>query len=112
MMTPTRKKLLSAIDEIRWYSEFKPIRIFNVGFVDENGVELYDDNVEVYNMDDLVAMLMDKSLSYRIVRISSFEFVFTKGIGVRFMLMPDKDHRTNIDAEFMEHVLRLELQEF
>jgi len=109
---PTRKKLLSAIDEIALYSEFRPIRVFNVGFIDENGAELYDDNVEVYNMDDLVATLMDKSLSYRIVRISSFEFVYTKGMGVRFMLMPDKDHRTNIDSEFLEKIMQLEVESY
>ena len=109
---PTRKKLLEAIDGIRLYSEFRPIRMFALEFRDENGAELYDKSVDVYNMDDLVAILMDKSLSHRIVRIRSSDFVLTKGICVFFTLMPDREHLTNIDAEFIEKIMELEVESY
>ena len=112
MKRPTRKKLLSSIDRIGLYSDLNPIRLFKLKFLDENGAELYDRSVDVYNMDDLVAMLMDKSLVHRIVRISSSEFILTKGMCVFFTLMPDKDHRTNIDSEFMERIMRLEVKSY
>lgn len=112
MKRPTRKKLLAAIDRIRWYGTFKPIRMFKLVFRDENGTELFDDGVDVYNMDELVSMMMDKSLSHRIVRISSSEFVLTKGICVFITLMPDREHRTNIDSEFMEKIMELEVESY
>lgn len=112
MNRPTRKHLLSAIDRIGLYSELKPIRLFKLKFRDENGAELYDRSVDVYNMDDLVAMLMDKSLTHRIVRIRSSEFVLTKGICVFITLMPDREHRTNIDAEFLEKIMQLEVESY
>lgn len=112
MKRPTRKELLSSIDRIRLYSEFRPIRMFALEFRDENGVELYSESVDVYNMDDLVAILMDKSLSHRIVRIRSSEFVLTKGTCVFFTLMPDREHRTNIDSEFMEKIMELEVESY
>ena len=107
---PTRKKLLEALDRMRMFSGSRPIRMFALVFLDENGAKLYDDSVDVYNMDDLVAMLMDKSLSHRIVRIRSSEFVLTKGMCVFITLMPDRDHLTNIDAEFMERIMELEVK--
>ena len=86
--------------------------MFALEFRDENGVELYSESVDVYNMDDLVAILMDKSLSHRIVRIRSSEFVLTKGTCVFFTLMPDREHRTNIDSEFMEKIMELEVESY
>ena len=112
MKRPTRKKLLEAIARISWYSMLKPIRMFKLSFRDENGAELYGESVDVYNMDDLVAMLMDKSLTHRIVRISSSEFVLTKGMCVFITLMPDGDHLTNIDAEFLEKIMQLEVESY
>ena len=112
MNRPTRKRLLEAIDRIRLYSQFRPIRMFKLDFRDENGAELYGDSADVYNMDDLVAMLMDKSLSHRIVRIRSSEFVLTKGMCVFITLMPDREHLTNIDAEFLEKIMQLEVESY
>ena len=112
MKRPTRKKLLEAIDQIVGYSMWHPVMQFMVNFADENGVPLWDATVELHTIDDLVATLMDKSLSHRIVRISSEEFVLSKGTCVFITLMPDREHRTNIDAKFLEKIMELEVESY
>lgn len=112
MKRPTRKKLLEAIDGVRKYCVFRPLRMFKAEFVDENGVEQMWDSVDFFNMDDLVSMLMDKSLTHRIVRVRSVDFILTFGSCVVFTLMPDKENRTNIDAEFMEKIMQLEVKPY
>lgn len=112
MKRPTRKKLLEALDMMRMFNGSRPIRMFRLIFRDENGAELYGESVDVYNMDDLVAILMDKSLVHRIVRISSSDFVLTNGMCVFITLMPDGEHRTNIDDEFMEKIMQLEVKSY
>ena len=107
---PTRKKLLEALDQIVIYSKFRPVMQFMVYFTDENGAVLWDDNVELDTLDEVVSLLMDKSISYRVVKVSSAEFFCEKRICVSFTLYPDREYKTNIDADFMERVFRLEVK--
>ena len=107
---PTRKKLLSALDQIVIYSKYLPIMRFIVYFTDENGAMLWDDTAELDTLDELVSLLMDKSISYRVVQVSSAEFLYyEKRLCISFKLSPDREYKTNIDAEFMERVFRLEV---
>lgn len=68
--------------------------------------------IDLYTLDNLVATLMDKSIFYRVVKVSSSEFLLTKGTCVFFTLMPDREHRTNIDAEFLEKIMQLEVESY
>ena len=109
MKRPTRKKLLEALDRLVAYSKIRPVMQFMVCFLDENGVFLWDDKEEFFSVDDLVGRLMDKSITHRVVKLSADNFVFGCGIRLRFVLMPDRFNQTNIDAEFMDRVFRLEV---
>ena len=106
----TRKKLLEALDQIAAYSRFRPVGEFIVYFTDENGAMLWDDKVELDTLDGIVSLLMDKSISYRVVKVSSADFLFEKRICVSFTLSPDREYRTNIDADFMERIMELEVK--
>ena len=111
MKRKTRKKLLESLDSIRWISESSPVRVFKIEFWNEYGVPTQDKETEsFYDVDELVSRLMDLSLTRRIVKISSSAFIFSRGMAVFFTVMPDKDHLTNIDAEFMEKILKLEVE--
>ena len=107
---PTRKKLLSALDQIVIYSKYLPVMKFMVYFTDENGAMLWDDKVELDTLDGIVSLLMDKSISYRVVKVSSADFIFEKRICVSFTLSPDREYNTNIDADFMERIMELEVK--
>ena len=107
---PTRKKLLEALDQIAAYSKFRPVMTFIVYFTDENGAMMWDDKVEIDTLDGIVSLLMDKSISYRVVKVSSAEFLLEKRICVSFTLSPDKEYKTNIDADFMERIMELEVK--
>lgn len=108
---PTRKKLLEALDQIAAYSRFRPVGEFIVYFTDENGAVLWDDKVELDTLDGIVSLLMDKSVFYRVVKVSSADFLFEKRICVSFTLSPDSEYKTNIDAEFMERIMELEVKQ-
>ena len=107
---PTRKKLIEALDQIAAYSRFRPVMSFIVYFTDENGAMLWDDKVELDTLDEIVSLLMDKSIFYRVVKVSSADFLFEKRICVSFTLSPDREYRTNIDADFMERIMELEVK--
>ena len=107
---PTRKKLLSALDQIVIYSKYSPVMRFIVYFTDENGAMLWDDKVELETLDEIVSLLMDKSIFYRVVKVSSADFLLEKRICVSFTLSPDREYKTNIDAEFMERIMELEVK--
>lgn len=107
---PTRKKLLEALDQIAAYSRFRPVGEFIVYFTDENGAMLWDDKVELETLDEIVSLLMDKSIFYRVVKVSSAEFLLEKRICVSFTLSPDMEYKTNIDADFMERIMELEVR--
>ena len=110
MKRPTGKQLLKSFDQLLVYSRFRPVMQFLVYFADENGAILLEDTAVLYTLDDIVSLLMDKSIFYRVVKVSSAEFRHEKGISVSFTLAPDKEHRTNIDAEFMERIMELEVK--
>lgn len=83
---------------------------FMVYFTDENGAMLWDDKEEFSSVDDLVGRLMDKSITHRVVKVSIDNFVFGDGLRARFVLTPDRFNQTNIDAEFMERIMELEVK--
>ena len=104
----TRNKLLESIDGLVKYSRLYPVAMITVCFTNENGAILWRDTVEFYTLDEVVSLLMDKSVFYRIVAVKSFEILHNR-ICVNFTLSPDKERKTNIDIDFMEKLMKLEM---
>ena len=104
----TRNNLLESIDGLVKYSRLYPVALITVYFTNENGEILWRDTVEFYSLDDAVSLLMDKSVFYRIVAVRSFEVIHDR-ICVNFTLSPDKERKTNIDIDFMEKLMKLEM---
>ena len=104
----TRNKLLESIDNLVKYSRLYPVAMITVCFTNENGAILWRDTVEFYTLDEVVSLLMDKSVFYRIVAVKSFEILHNR-ICVNFTLSPDKEFKTNIDIDFMEKLMKLEM---
>ena len=104
----TRNKLLESIDGLVKYSRLYPVSLITVYFTNENGAILWRDTVELYTLDEVVSLLMDKSVFYRIVAVRSFEILHNR-ICVNFTLSPDKEFKTNIDIDFMEKLMKLEM---
>lgn len=100
--------LLESIDNLVKYSRLYPVAMITVYFTNENGAILWRDTVEFYTLDEVVSLLMDKSVFYRIVNVRSFEIIHDR-ICVNFTLSPDKERKTNIDIDFMEKLMKLEM---
>lgn len=107
---PTRKKLLQALDGLIWESSYRPVSMVKIYHVNSWGEPKFESQELFYNLDDFVGRLMDLSLSHRIVKISSAAFSYNDGMLVVFRVMEDKDCRTNIDAEFLERIMKLEVK--
>ena len=107
----TRNKLLESIDGLVKYSRLYPVALITVYFTNENGAILWRDTVEFYTLDEVVSLLMDKSVFYRIVAVRSFEIIHER-ICVSFTLFPDKECKTNIDIDFMEKLMKLNMFDY
>ena len=103
------KSLLESIDGLVKYSMSHPVMQIIVYFTNENREILPKDTVELYSLDDVVSLLMDKSIFYRIVNVRSSINPFSNGLYVMFALSPDKEFKTNIDVDFMEKLMKLEM---
>ena len=84
------------------------VKIYHVNSCGEPN---FDSQEIFYNLDDVVGRLMDLSLSHRIVKVSSAGFNYDGGTLVVFRVMKDPDFRTNIDAEILEAISRIEFGE-
>lgn len=104
---PTRKKLLKAMDGLIWESSSRPVTQVEIYHVNSWGEPDFGSQEILFNLDDVVGRLMDLSISHRIVKVSSANFTWNGGTLVVFRVMPDPDYRTNIDAEFMDRIMRL-----
>ena len=93
----TRNKLLESIDGLVKYSRLYPIAMITVCFTNENGAILWRDTVEFYTLDEVVSLLMDKSVFYRIVAVKSFEILHNR-ICVNFTLSPDRNLRQTLTS--------------
>lgn len=107
MKRHTRKKLLQRLDDIQMLSKGIPVKQFNIEFITSDGCYLLEKDENLYSLDELLARLMDLSLTHRMARIHMVEFVFTKGMCVTFVLREDKNNLTNIDVEFMDKIMKL-----
>ena len=107
----TRNNLLESIDGLVKYSRLYPVVLITVYFTNENREILPKDTVELYTLDDVVSLLMDKSVFYRIVNVRSFEIIHDR-ICVSFTLFPDKERKTNIDIDFMEKLMKLNMFDY
>ena len=105
----TRKKLLEEMDLLVEHSRTCPVIKFVTYFTDENGAWLWDDKIELDTLDEISSLLMDKSVFHRIVHVSSSGIPFMNGLRVMFTLSPDKECKTNIDVDFMEKLLKMEV---
>ena len=104
----TRKKLIERLNELIWLSSGRPILDFSVVEVDSDGYYEFDwwDRTH-YDLDGIVSRLMDLSLTHRIAQIRCQEYVTVRGMYVCFDVIESKDGTTNIDAEMMDLILRL-----
>lgn len=69
-----------------------------------NGESLYRTSAQ--NMDDLLSILFDKSIEFRIIGIQVYTF---KHCNYAYLtLMRSEDFTTNIDAEMMDAISRIE----
>lgn len=104
----TRKQLLQALDGLIWESSYRPVTMVKIYHVNSWGEPNFESMELFFNLDDVVGRLMDLSLSHRIVKVSSAEFKFGCGTLVVFRVMKDPDFRTNIDAELLDAISRIE----
>ena len=105
---PTRKKLIERLKELMWLSSGKPILDFTAIEIDSDGyyeLEWWDRTH--YDLDGIVSKLMDLSLTHRIAKIRCQDYVTVRGMCVCFDVIESKDGTTNIDAEMMDLILRL-----
>ena len=104
---PTRKKLLQDIDTLALESRHHPVSAVKICHVNSWGVPDLESFKEFFNIEDVVCNLMDLSLSNRIVKVSNAGSLYYGGMLVVIRVMKDKECRTNIDEEFMEHIMKL-----
>jgi hypothetical protein len=62
----------------------------------------------VQSMDDLLSFMFDKSIEFRIIGIQVYRFQDCNY--VYFLLMRSKDFTTNIDAEMLDTISRIEFE--
>jgi hypothetical protein len=101
---PTRKKLLATIERVRQQRLYTTCE-FVVEFEDENGRFEWWNAKVLYSVDDLLLLLMEKSMFYRIVGIRWD--ILRRPLGltcIKIRLAPDKNNMTNIDCEFIEAI--------
>ena len=111
MKRQTRKKMLRKLDDIQMLSKGIPVMQFNIEFITKDGCFLLEKDEKFYSIDELLARLMDLSLTHRMARIYMDEFAFLKGMCVTFTLKEDKFNLTNIDVEFMDKIMKLEFRD-
>lgn len=106
---PTRKKLIGRLKDLIWISSGKPILAFTVEEVDSEGYYELGWTRTYHDLDGIVSKLMDLSLTHRIANIHYQEYVSVTmfGMCVFFDVLESKDGTTNIDAEMMDLILRL-----
>ena len=105
-MIKTRNRLLQELDYAQRTSKRKPVSMFIIYLAEEDGATLMYDMERLWDKSEVMAKLMDLSLSHRVVNITSSNYgVVGNGICVRMTVMPDKECQTNIDAEFMEQIM-------
>jgi len=105
---PTRKNLLEALTGLIWESSYRPVTMVKIYHVNSWGDPNFESQELFSNLDDVIGRLMDLSLSHRIVKVSSAEFNFGSGTLVVFRVMQDPNFRTNIDAEILDAISRIE----
>ena len=105
---PTRKKLLQDIDTLALESRHHPVSVVKICHVNSWGVPDLESFKEFFNIEDSVCHLMDLSLFYRIVKVPNAGSLYYGGMLVVIRVMKDKEYRTNIDAEMLDSISRIE----
>jgi hypothetical protein len=105
---PTRKKLLQDIDTLALESCHHPVSVVKICHVNSWGVIDLESFKEFFNIEDVVCNLMDLSLSNRIVKVSNAGSLYYGGMLVVIRVMKDKECQTNIDAEMLDLISRIE----
>lgn len=104
----TRKKLIEGLNNLVKFSTSCPINQVRFSMVNKYGVEDIDSRFYAIGMDNILGVLMDKSLTCRIANIRLDKFLLV-GTILSFLLLPTSDCTTNIDAEVMELVAKLNI---
>ena len=108
----TRKSLLQELDYAQRTSKRKPVSMFLIYLAYEDGATCMYDMERFLYKSEVMAKLMDLSLTHRVVNITHSNYgVVGNGICVRVTVMPDKGCQTNIDAEFMEYIMKLRFED-
>ena len=112
MKRRTRNRLLQELDYAQRTSKRKPVSMFLIYFAEEYGATCVYDMERFLDKSEVMAKLMDLSLTHRVVNISSSNYgVIGNGICVRVTVMPDEKCQTNIDAEFMERIMGMRFED-
>ena len=108
---PTRKRIIATLNEVIRWSEYCPLGEVEIQHQD-NQFATYSDTMEIFEgsciRDRLIAFLMDKSLTYRILNIDWSRFVrldMGQLISMNIYLLGSDDkflEYTNIDSEMLE----------
>ena len=108
----TRNRLLQELDYAQRTSKRKPASMFLIYLAEEYGATCIYDMERLCDKSEVMAKLMDLSLSHRVVNITSSNYgVVGNGICVCVTVTPDKECQTNIDAEFMERILGMRFED-
>ena len=106
MKRSTRKKLIKTLNDLIWLSSGQPVRNFIIRYLGEYGLyDLFD--YEDLDLDGVVSKLMELSLTHRVAKIHHSKYVTVNGMCVCFFVIESKDGTTNIDADMMDLILRL-----
>ena len=112
MNRPTRKRLLQELDCAQRTSKRKPVAMFLIYLAAEYGATCVYDMERFCEKSEVMARLMNLSLTHRVVNITSSNYgVVGNGICVRVTVTPDKRCQTNIDAEFMERIAGMRFED-
>jgi len=108
----TRKRLLQELDYAQRTSKRKPVSMFLIYLTEEDGAICMYDVERFLDKSEVMVKLMDLSLGHRVVNITSSNYgVVGNGICVRVTVTPAKEYQTNIDAEFMEYIMKLRFED-
>ena len=103
----SKRKMIRKIDDICSITRKAPIKDVRIVRPPELGESIgYCAN----NKDKMMQILADLSLTHSIIAVGCLRYASTgrRVSIVQFFLSPSTDHTTNIDAEVMEHIVKLD----
>lgn len=103
----SKSDMIWKIDDICSITQKTPIKAVRIVRVEQGDSRGYVAD----NIDKMMEVLAGLSLTHSIIEIACLKYVSDDGRRVslvQFFLSPEADYTTNIDAEVLEHVVKLE----